>query len=80
MKTVPEKVQAIRNIKIPKTIREVRNFLGTSGGYRRFIRDLSSISATLTNILKKSKKFEMIPEATEAFESLKKALTSAPVM
>lgn len=80
LKTDPEKVIAIRNIKIPRTTREVRSFLGTAGWYRRFIKDFASISAPLTDTLKKSRKFVMTTEAIEAFERLKKALTTAPVL
>ncbi|KAI8119245.1 Transposon Tf2-6 polyprotein [Lucilia cuprina] len=80
LKTDPGKVEAIKNIKLPKTTREVRSFLGTAGWYRRFIRDFATISAPLTDTLKKSKKFVMTPEAVDAFEKLKRALTSAPVL
>lgn len=80
LKTDPEKVNAIRNIKIPKTTREVRSFLGTAGWYRRFIRNFAIIAAPLTDTLKKSQKFILTPEAIESFEKLKKALTTAPVL
>lgn len=80
LKTDPEKVQAIKQIKIPKSTREVRSFLGTAGWYRRFIKDFASISAPLTDTLKKSKKFMITSDAVQSFENLKKALTTAPVL
>lgn len=80
LKTDPGKIEAIRNIKIPKTTREVRSFLGTAGWYRRFIKNFAIIAAPLTDTLKKSQKFIMTPEALESFEALKKALTTAPVL
>lgn len=80
LKTDPEKIKAIKEIKIPKSPREVRSFLGTAGWYRRFIKDFSTISAPLTDTLKKSSKFVMTTEAISAFENLKKALMSAPVL
>ncbi|GBO99559.1 Retrovirus-related Pol polyprotein from transposon 17.6 [Eumeta japonica] len=80
LKTDPEKVKAIRDIRVPKTPREVRSFLGTAGWYRRFIKDFASIAAPLTDRLKKAKKFEMTSEAIKSFEKLKQALTSAPVL
>lgn len=80
MKTDPEKVDAIKNIKMPKTTREVRSFLGTAGWYRRFIKDFATIAAPLTDTLKKSKKFTLTPEAIESFNRLKRALTTAPVL
>lgn len=80
LKTDPEKVQAIRRIRIPKNPREVRSFLSTAGWYRRFIKDFASISAPLTDTLKKTVKFVIGDAAARAFENLKKALTSAPVL
>lgn len=80
LKTDPDKVEAIMKIAVPKNIREVRSFLGTAGWYRRFIKDFATISAPLTDTLKKSKKFIMTEEAIKAFESLKRSLTRAPVL
>lgn len=80
LRTDPDKLEAIRKIPIPKNPREVRSFLGTAGWYRRFIRDFATISAPLTDTLKKARRFTMTEEARCAFEELKKALTSAPVL
>ncbi|XP_059220401.1 uncharacterized protein LOC131995628 [Stomoxys calcitrans] len=80
LKTDPDKIKAIREIKVPRNPREVRSFLGTAGWYRRFIKDFASISAPLTDTLKKAKKFGMTNEAIQSFEGLKRALTSAPVL
>lgn len=80
LKTDPEKVIAIQKIPLPKSPREVRSFLGTAGWYRRFIKDFASISAALTDTLKKGKRFELTEKAKESFHMLKLALTSAPVL
>lgn len=80
LRTDPDKVAAIRTIRIPKTPREVRSFLGTAGWYRRFIKNFATISAPLTEALRKSRKFELTNLAVKAFEDLKRALTSAPVL
>lgn len=55
LRTDPDKVQAIKSIRIPKNPKEVRSFLGIAGWYRRFIKDFASISAPLTDTLKKAK-------------------------
>lgn len=80
LKTDPDKVAAIQNIRIPRSLREVRSFLGTVGWYRRFIKNFASVSAALTDTLKKNEKFVMNPEAREAFDNLKYALTTAPIL
>ena len=62
----------------PKDIKGIRSFLGHAGFYRRFIKDFSKISRTLTNLLQMDVPFVFDDECVEAFETLKKALTSAP--
>ena len=48
--------------------------------YRRFIKDFSKISRPLTNLLKKDIPFVFDDDCVEAFEILKKALISAPIV
>jgi hypothetical protein len=47
------KVDLILNLPTPKIVRDVRSFLGHAGFYRRFIKDFSSISRPLCNLLLK---------------------------
>jgi hypothetical protein len=62
------------------TTKGVRSFLGHVGFYRRFIKDFSKISRPLCALLAKDTKFEWIDECMIAFNTLKKLLTSAPIM
>ena len=80
LRTDPEKVAAILRIPMPKTVREVRSFLGTAGWYRRFIANFASVSAPLSDLLKNKGKFIVTPESVESFNALKVALTTAPVL
>ncbi|XP_055840052.1 uncharacterized protein LOC129907729 [Episyrphus balteatus] len=80
LKTDPEKVAAIRDFPTPATSKQARRFLGLAGWYRRFVKDFSTLAAPITDTLKKSKKFIFTDEAVEAFEKLKRALTSAPLL
>jgi hypothetical protein len=78
----PEKVAAIAKWK-PNHIRDVSNvrtFLGMTGYYRRFVPGYSKIAAPLTDLLKKDVEFKMHEPAVAAFNKLKTAIMSAPVL
>ncbi|KAH8252208.1 hypothetical protein KR032_009297, partial [Drosophila birchii] len=78
----PGRVAAIQRMPEPRTMKEVRAFLGTAGWYRRFVRNFATMAAPLTEALKKTgnQKFSLSPEAQLAVEALKMALTTAPVL
>ena len=64
----------------PKDIKGICSFLGHAGFYRRFIKDFSKISRPLTDLLQKDVPFVFDDDCLEAFETLKKALISAPIV
>nr|XP_027124566.1 uncharacterized protein LOC113741264 [Coffea arabica] len=74
------KIDVISALPYPVTVREVRSFLGHAGFYRRFIKDFSKIGAPLFRLLQKDVSFEFNEECKEAFEKLKKLLTSPPII
>ena len=73
------KVDVIENILCPKDIKG-RSFLGHAGFYRRFIKYFSKISRPLTNLLQKDVPFVFDDDCVEAFEVLKKALITPPIV
>lgn len=80
LRTNKERVDAVTNFPLPKTPRQIRRYIGMTGWYRQFINNYSDLSAPLTDCLKKSKEFILTEEAKLAFEKLKEALTTAPVL
>ncbi|WVZ89365.1 hypothetical protein U9M48_035783 [Paspalum notatum var. saurae] len=76
----PSKVEDVLNWKQPETVTEIRSFLGLAGYYRRFIKDFSKTAKPMTSLTKKNAKYLWDPKCEEAFTSLKKSLTSAPVL
>ena len=78
--TDPEKIQAMVQWPSPQTVKELRNFLGLVGYYRRFVRNFGIISHPLTELLRKGAIFVWTELQEQAFSALKQALTSAPVL
>ena len=76
----PSKVKDVLDWKPPTTVHQVRSFLGMAGYYRRFILDFSRISKSIMGLLKNQAKFVWSPECEEAFQTLKRLLTTAPVL
>lgn len=80
--TDPDKVSSIVNYPAPKSIKEIRRFVGMASWYRRFIDNFSSKLAPVTELLKNNGKNRFIwtEQANCAFLEIKSALISAPVL
>ena len=74
-----DKVAAIVNWPRPQSIRAVRSFLGLAGFYRRFIRGYAMIAEPLVR-LTTMETLQWTSHAQQAFENLKSALATAPVL
>jgi hypothetical protein len=61
-------------------VHQVRSFLGLAGYYHRFISNFSKIAKPITNLLKKEEKYVWNAERDEAFQTLKKLLTTSLVL
>ncbi|CAN6552287.1 unnamed protein product [Malus baccata var. baccata] len=74
------KIDLVRNLPSPTSVREVRSFLGHAEFYRRFIKDFSKISTPLCRLLQKDVTFDFNEECEKAFKHLKEMLTLAPII
>nr|GEV82761.1 reverse transcriptase domain-containing protein [Tanacetum cinerariifolium] len=74
------KVDVIAKLPHLTTIKGVRSFLGHAGFYRRFIQDFSKIARPMTHLLEKETPFVFSKDCIDAFETLKKKLTGAPIL
>ncbi|GJT51420.1 reverse transcriptase domain-containing protein [Tanacetum coccineum] len=75
-----EKVDVIAKLPPPTFVKGIRSFLGHAGFYRRFIQDFSKIAQPMSHLLEKETPFIFSTECREAFETLKKKLTEAPIL
>ncbi|CAK9812938.1 Retrovirus-related Pol polyprotein from transposon 17.6 [Anthophora plagiata] len=76
----PGKILAVKNFPVPKTEKNVKQFLGLAGYYRRFIPNFSRIAKPLTRLLKKDEPFQWTERQHEAFEILRDELCKEPVL
>ena len=80
LKLTKPRLMLLKKMPCPKDIKGIRSFLGHASFYRRFIKDFSKISRPLTNLLQKDIPFVFDDDCVEAFEILKKALITAPII
>jgi hypothetical protein len=73
----PGKVRNVLDWKPPKSVHQVRSFLGLACYYRKFILNFSKISKPITELLKKDTKYVWSNNCDEAFQTLKKLLTTS---
>ena len=76
----PERLRAINNYPIPRTLTEVRSFLGLAGYHRQFVKDWSHIAEPLTRLTKKDVVFNWGKEQNEAFNTLKGIMMKEPLL
>ena len=65
-----EKVEAVMSWERPKSVFEIRSFLGLAGYYRRFIEDFSRLTAPMTRLIRKEVKFKWNDLCERAFQEL----------
>lgn len=76
----PSGINAIVEYPQPTCAKDIRRLLGMAGWYRRFIPNFATMSAPLSDLLKKGKAFVWTDAASKAFDEIKAVLVSAPVL
>jgi hypothetical protein len=76
----PGKVRDVLDWKPPKFVHQVQSFLGLTSYYRMFIMIFSKISKPIIELLRKGNKYVWSKDFDEAFQTLKKLLTTSPVL
>nr|KYP35181.1 Retrovirus-related Pol polyprotein from transposon opus [Cajanus cajan] len=76
----PAKVSIISQFPYPSCVREVRSFLGHAGFYRHFVKEFSKKALPLSNLLQKDVDFVFDDRCKQAYDCLKEALTTTPII
>src|SRR3954463_751465 len=76
----PTKIEAVSQWEAPKSVSEIRSFLGLAGYYRKFIEGFSKLALPLTKLTRKGQAFIWDAKCEEGFQELKRRLTSAPIL
>lgn len=76
----PVKVEGVSKWPEPRNVKEVQSFLGFVNFYRRFIQDFSEIARPLHELTGKGVTWRWAARQQDAFDSLKKKITSSPVL
>lgn len=80
IKTDEDKVKAVNDFPVPKSLKEVQRFLGMAGWYQRFIPKFSEKVASLHALKKKGATWRWTEECQNSFELIKRELISAPIL
>ena len=77
---LPNKLDSTRHMPVPNSAKEIKQFLGFTGYYRKFVPRIADISRPLTTLTKKDAKFEWTSACQKSFKLLKEALCGEPVL
>ena len=80
IKVDPKKTAVVRDWAQPKSIHDVRSFLGLTNYFRRFVQGYAHLVGPMTKLLRKDVEFEWSDACQKAFDGVKLALTTAPVL
>jgi hypothetical protein len=75
----PNKIKAMRECTIPKTLKKIRGLLGLTSYYHNFVKNYGQIVAPLVEVLK-TEEFSWTQEATKSFEKLKESMRTTLVL
>jgi len=80
VKIDPKRVEAIKNLSLPRSKKDIQSFLGTINFIKRFIVNFAELTKHITAMLRKDSKVKWIEEAKYSFNAIKEAITTAPVL
>uniref|UniRef100_A0ABD2WS82 RNA-directed DNA polymerase n=1 Tax=Trichogramma kaykai TaxID=54128 RepID=A0ABD2WS82_9HYME len=76
----PDKTAPMANFPAPKTLKQLRRFLGMASWYRKFLENFATIAEPLTRLTRKGEKFTWAEDQQNSFEKIRGMLATAPVL
>ncbi|CAB0037099.1 unnamed protein product [Trichogramma brassicae] len=76
----PDKTAPMANFPAPKTLKQLRRFLGMAFWYRKFLENFATIAEPLTRLTRKGEKFTWAEDQQNSFEIIRDMLATAPVL
>jgi ribonuclease HI len=80
VKIDPKRVEAIKNLSLPRSKKDIQSFLGTINFVRRFIVNFAELTKHITAMLRKDSEVKWTEAARHSFNAIKEAITTAPVL
>ena len=80
LQPIPTNTAAVTNLQVPRSVRDVKAFLGVTGWYRKFIPKYADLAKPLIKLTEKHHELFWTDDCQVAFEALKHRLMSAPVL
>ena len=75
-----DKLDSIKNMPVPKCMKEIKQFLGLTGYYKKFVPRFADISRPFTQLTGKEIPFNWTPKCQKSFELLKSYLCGEPIL
>ena len=76
----PKKIEAVQDWAVPQSVKDIQSFIGFANFYRRFIKDFSKVTWPMIDLTRKNTHFLWSAECNSAFEQLKNAFVTAPIL
>jgi hypothetical protein len=80
VKIDPKRVEAIKNLSLPRSKKDIQSFLGTINFVRRFMVNFAEFTKHITAMLRKDSEVKWTEVARHSFNAIKEAITTTPVL
>jgi hypothetical protein len=76
----PKRVEAIKNLSLPRSKKDIQSFLGTIKFIRRFIENFVELTKHINSMLRKNSEVKWTDKSNHSFNDIKEAIMIAPVL